>query len=241
VKRFFLLILTVVCGLTVTAHAMDAEELIANNIEAMGGLENLQAIQTMKTTGKMIVPGMEFPFDTYHQRPNSLRIESDIQGMSFVQAYDGAGGWQINPMAGAMKPQRMTEQELKGFRIQADMDGVLVDYAAKGYSVEYIGTAEVDGAEVHQLNLDTGDNIVMEMFFDAEYFIVIKVTTRSTEEGAEFEQDTFLSDYKEVGSIMMAHSMENRMNGQVVNSIMIEAVEVNLELDSGIFAFPDEE
>ncbi|MFH1845428.1 MAG: hypothetical protein ABIF77_19765 [bacterium] len=240
-KRFILLMLTVVCGLAVTAQAMDADELIAKNIEAMGGLENLQAIETMKTTGKMIVPGMEFPFDTYHMRPSSLRIESDIQGMSFVQAFDGEGGWQINPMAGAMKPQRMTERELKGFRIQADMDGVLVDHEAKGYTVEYLGTTEIEGAEVHQLKLDTGDDIVMDMFFDAEYFIVIKVTTRSTEEGAEFEQDTFLSDYKDVGGVLMAHSMENKMNGQVVNSIMIEAVEVNPELDSSIFAFPEEE
>ncbi len=38
-----------------------------------------------------------------------------------------------------------SEMEEMSFKIQSDMDGILVDYAKKGYTVEYIGEADVEG------------------------------------------------------------------------------------------------
>ena len=240
-KASLLLIPALVLCAAAPAVAMDADELIAKSIEATGGLDKIQAVKTMKTTGKILMMGMEFPFVTYHARPAKIRIESNIQGMDFVQAYDGEVGWMINPMTGSQDPQKMPESQTKSFKLNADLDGVLVDYEKKGYTVEYIGTDEVEGTAVHHMKLDTNDNIIMELYFDAEYFLAIKVTTKGTEEGQEFESETYFSDFKEAGDRVTAHSIETRMGGQTVNQIMIEAIEFGLEIDDSIFPMPEVE
>ena len=40
-----------------SAHAMTADELVAKNIAARGGMESLQAIKSLRLEGKLIVDG----------------------------------------------------------------------------------------------------------------------------------------------------------------------------------------
>ena len=126
-------------------QAMDADELIAKNIEATGGKEKIESIQSAKIIGKFMTQGMEFPFSMTQKRPNLLRIEAEAMGMTIVQAFDGTAGWSINPMMGSTDPQPMGDFENKSFEMQADMDGGLMNYADKGYTVEYLGEEDVEG------------------------------------------------------------------------------------------------
>ena len=221
--------------------AMDADELVAKAIEASGGEKAMKAVNSLKTTGKFMTSGMEFPFSTYHVRPSMMRIEAEVMGATMIQAYDGETGWSINPMTGTSEPQKMSPMEMKGFKLQADMDGVLIDWKKKGYTIKYIGTDDVEGTEAHQLKLDTNDGIVMDMYFDSEYFLLLKVHTKITEGENEHESDTYMSDYKEVGDLVSAHAIETRMGEQVVNQILLETVEMGVEVDTSIFAMPEKQ
>ncbi len=179
-KKSFALALTVILSLLFlsgAALAMDADELIAKSIEATGGKDKITSVKTMTAKGKAMAQGMEFPFEMKQARPNLLRLDVTVMGMQMIQAFDGEKGWTINPMTGNPDPQPMGELENKGFKIQADLDGLLVDYQDKGYTVEYVGEAEVEGTEVYQLKLDTHDDIVIDLFFDKEYFLPIKSST----------------------------------------------------------------
>jgi len=237
-KISHVIILILIVAVSGPVLAMDADELIAKAIEAQGGKEKIQSIKTMKTTGKFMAGGMEFPFTTLHSRPDNIRIESEVMGATMVQAYDGENGWMINPMMGSTDPQKMPPIQAKAFKLQADMDGPLIDWKKKGYTVEYIGTDDVEGTEVHHLKLDTNEKMVMDIYFDAEYFLSLKIRTTSSEEGSEFENDTFYSDYKEVDGMVMAHAIENQMGGQTVSEILIETVAFGVEVDPTIFAMP---
>jgi outer membrane lipoprotein-sorting protein len=239
VKRLSLLATLAVALLVgAAAAAMTAEELIAKSIEATGGLEKIQGVKTIKTTGKFMMGGMEFPFTMYQKRPNLLRVEADIQGMQLIQAWNGESGWAINPMTGSKEPQDMSGMEAKGFKYQADMDGVLVGWKDKGYEVEYVGEDEVEGTPVHHLKLDTKDDMIFHMYFDAEYFLPIKQTAWIKMEEREVEQDTYMSDYKEVGGLVVAHAIESRVGGQVANQIMLETVEYDVPVEDAVFVKP---
>jgi hypothetical protein len=240
-KISHVIILTLIVTLSGPVLAMDADELIAKAIEAQGGKEKIQSIKTMKTTGKFMAGGMEFPFTTFHSRPLNIRIQSEVMGATMVQAFDGETGWMINPMMGSTDPQKMPPIQAKAFKLQADMDGPLIDWKKKGYTVEYIGTDDVEGTEVHHLKLDTNENIILDIYFDAEYFLSLKVRTASTEEGSEFEQDTFFSDYKDIDGMLVAHSIENQMGGQTVSEILIETVAFGVEVDPTGFTMPEVE
>ncbi len=239
-KKFCLFIIAALGFAAITPiFAMDADELIAKAIEASGGKEKIQSIKSMQTTGKFMAGGMEFPFTTYHLRPNMMKIEADVMGATMIQCYDGKQGWSINPMTGSSDPQKMPPLQEKAFALQADMDGPLFDWKEKGYTVEYVGTDDVEGTEVHHLKVDTKQDILMDMYFDSEYYLPLKIHTKVTDEGAQYDSDTFFSDYKEVEGMMVAHSVETRMGGQTANTILIETVTFGAEVDPATFVMPE--
>ena len=220
------------------AAAMDADELIAKHIEAIGGAAKLKAVQTQQATGKFMTQGMEIPFTMSHKRPNLLRIEAQVMGMTMIQCYDGEKGWSINPMTGSPDAQPMGEMEEKSFKLQADMDGLLMDWKAKGYTVAYLGTDDVEGTPAHKLSLDTGEGMVFEYWFDPEYFLVLKQNSKVTHEGSEFESQTYMSDYQDVDGFMVPFAVENRMGDQVMNQIMLESVAHDVPVDATVFVMP---
>jgi hypothetical protein len=91
----------------VPASAQTLDEVLAKNLKAKGGLDKIKAVQTIRATGTMTVgPGMEAPFVLEEKRPNMMRLEFTLQGMTGVQAYDGKVGWQLMPFQGRWTPNR---------------------------------------------------------------------------------------------------------------------------------------
>jgi hypothetical protein len=63
--------------------------------------------------------------------------------------------------------------------------------------------------------------------------------TTTTVQGVEMEIETIFSDYKEVGDLMMAHSIENRPKGQPGGqTITIQSVETDADMSDVQFSMP---
>jgi len=232
-------LLALVTIFPLAVQAMDADELIAKSIEASGGMEKLQAVDTAKFTGKFLAQGMEFPFTMTQKRPGMMRIDAEIMGSTMVQCFAGGKGWTINPMTGSTVAQPMSEIEEVSFKLQSDMDGILVDYAKKGYTVEYIGEEDVEGTPTYQLKVDTNTGIVLNMFFEKEYFLNIKTSNKVTLDEKEFETQTFMSDFQEVEGLTMPFAIETRSGDAVMNQIMIEKAEFGIEVEESLFEMPE--
>ena len=52
--------------------------------------------------------------------------------------------------------------------------------------------------------------------------------------------EMLMSDYKEVEGLMIAHTMEQKMNGQSQAVIKIDKVELNPKLEKSVFSLPAE-
>ncbi len=104
------------------AASQTADELIAKNIEARGGLEKIQAIQTMRLTGTLTVGDAAMPSVLEVKRPNKTRWEFTLRSQMAVQAYDGTTAWAIAPFAG--KPERRMSGGSNHWSF-GDMDGTL--------------------------------------------------------------------------------------------------------------------
>src|SRR5438270_11560493 len=99
VRRCFIALL-LGCA-AVPASAQDAQTLINKNLEARGGAAALDAIKNVSFQGRIIQPG-DFELDYKETRarlPTSTadRVVVSLQGLDIIQAYDGQGGWKINP------------------------------------------------------------------------------------------------------------------------------------------------
>ena len=235
-----LTLLALLAPLTPTASAQTADELIAKNIEAKGGLAKIKAVKSMRATGKMIGgPGMEFPFVMMNKRPKSTRMEFTFQGMTVMQVYDGKTAWMSMPFMGKKEPEVMPPDESKMIEEQADFDGPLMDYKEKGHTVELLGKEQVEGADAFKLKVTLKGGDVRTIYLDAETFLEIKVEAKRMVRGSEIEGESLLSDYKEVGGMMMAHVIDSGSKGSPQRQkIVVEKVELNPVIADSLFVMP---
>lgn len=240
-SRKTLLSLCAVAFLAVSAFGQTADEILEKNLKAMGGKDKIKSLQSMRITGTMKMGPMEAPFTITKMRPANSRMDFTIQGMTGTQAYDGTTGWSLIPFGGNKDPQKMTEEQVKDVRADADFDGPTFDYKAKGNKVEYVGKEDVEGTPAYKLHVTTKDGKESNDYFDAETYLMIRSDGVRNIQGQDLEVVTTYSDYKTVDGITIAHSMENHvkgkesMGGQALN---ITKIDLNPKVEKGFFAMP---
>ena len=221
------------------AQAMTVDELIARHIEARGGMKALSAVKTMRLYGKYNpAGGQDIWFSQLVARPGLLRSEYGMQGMTAVTAYDGKGAWQISPFQGRKDPFRMSPEDLPAQEDQADIEGPLVNYKAKGHKVEYLGTEDVDGTEAHKLQVTRKNGGTTVIYLDPDYFLEIREHNRRVVRGVVQEDETDLGDYEKVSGIVVPFSYESGQPGQPKIPSVVEKVEFDVPADTALFAFP---
>jgi outer membrane lipoprotein-sorting protein len=222
------------------ASAQTLDEILAKNATARGGLDKLKAVQTMRLTGTLTVgPGMEAPFVLEQKRPNLMRMEFTLQGMTGIQAFDGKSGWQLMPFSGRKDPEPMPEDQLKQVQEQADFDGPLIDAKAKGNTVELVGKEKVEGSDAYKLKLTLKNGDIRYMYLDADSYLEIRSEGKTTIRGTEVEGEGTVGDYKEVAGLMVPHAMESGQKGSPQKMKMtISKVELNVPLDDARFKMP---
>lgn len=229
--------------LSLPAAAQTLDEVLAKNFAARGGKEKIQAVQSARITGKMLVgPGMEAPVVMEWKAPNRVRVEFVVQGQTGVQAYDGTTAWMHMPFMGKAEPEQMPAEAARDMEQQADFAGPLFDYAAKGHQVELVGKADVEGTEAYQLRVTLKNGDVIHEYIDAESFLTIKTEGKSKRGDQEIETETAIANYREVDGLVLPHSMETKMKnapaGMPGQSITIDKYELGVEIDDGRFAMP---
>jgi outer membrane lipoprotein-sorting protein len=223
------------------AHAQTADEIIAANTKAKGGLEKMKAMSSIKMSGKMSMGPIEAPFTIQKARPENVRMDFTIQGMTGTQAYDGKTGWMLMPFAGKTTPEKLSEDMLKDIVDEADFDGPMIDYKAKGHKVEYLGKEELEGTPVHKLKMTKKNGDESIIYIDADSSLEIKMTSKRKVQGQEVEFETTIGDYKEVEGFMMPFSVSSKAKGVqgMGQSITLEKIEVNPKLDPVMFKMPE--
>ncbi|MFQ5640190.1 MAG: outer membrane lipoprotein carrier protein LolA [bacterium] len=239
---FFILCLAAV------SFAQSADEIIQKHIEAQGGLDKLQAIKSIKMSGKMTMEGpggmaMEGQIIRQQKRPHFVRMDIRFQGQAMVQAYDGENAWHIIPFMGDPTPQPMPEDQAKQLIHDSDLDGPFVDYKAKGHKIEFVGKEDVEGTETYKLKVTLKDGDTFTSFLDSEYYLELKriVKQKDRRSGNEIEAETFMSDFKEVNGVMMPHAVKIKGSGPGTINFIVDSMEVNVEMDESVFKMPAEE
>src|SRR4029453_12335692 len=217
------------------------DELISKNIEAKGGAAALRDLQTVRFTGKLLVQEgqIQLSYMQIKKRPDESRTEASLQGMTQVEAYDGKEGWRVSPFFGRRDPERMSADDVKALVEDAELDGPLVDWQAKGNTVEYLGTEDVDGTPAHKLKVTRKNGDVSFVYLDPDHFLDIRVLTQRTRPGPYEEEQTGLGDYEKAGGVFVPTSIEfGRKGAPDKQRIIIDKVEANVPVDDTIFHFP---
>ena len=222
-----------------SASAQTADEIIAKYIAKIGGMEKIQAVKTMRVTGKFIGGGgFEAVTVDESKRPNMQRSEFRLQGMTGITAFDGKTGWKIVPWQGKKDAESLSEEEIEPY-MESDFDDALINYKQKKIRVEYVGLDDFEGTDAYKLKVTYPTGTVKHYFMDTDYYVPIKIETKRMVRGAEVEFETILGDYKEVGGVYYPHSIENGVKGNPNRSeVVFEKVEINIPLDDSRFVRP---
>ncbi len=243
------LILLTLTGLLIlpASHAqspsptLTVEDLVAKNVQAKGGEAALNAIQTIRFQGRMLVNQgqVELNYTQAKKRPGKVRTDAVLQGMTLVQAFDAASGWKISPFGGRKDPEKMSGDEAKSLVEDAEIGGPLEDWKAGGKTVTYLGTEDVEGTPAHKLKVVRKNGDITYVYLDPDHFLEIREVTQRTEQGAKVEVETDLGDYEKVNEVYFPFSLESGNKGSTVKQkIIIEKAEANIPVDDATFGFP---
>jgi outer membrane lipoprotein-sorting protein len=230
-------------GLALLANplpAQTADEIIAKYLTTVGGMDKIQAVTTLRRTGKFTGGGgFEARVVQESKRPTKVRQEFSFQGMTGINAYDGKTGWKIEPWQGKKDAEALSEEEMKQIVEDADFDEPLVNYRQKGNKVEFVGTEQVEGTDVFKLKVTLASGDVRYYYMDTDYYVPIKIEMKRMIRGAEQESETTLGDYKAVAGWYLPYSIETARKGSdETQKITFEKIEANVPIDDGRFAKP---
>jgi hypothetical protein len=233
-------VLIVVCCLGLFSYSQTADELVAKNIQARGGMEKMKAIKNFRITAKFEGSGgFTASVGQENARPNLIRETFSLQGMTAVQAYDGAFGWQIQPFGGKKDPELLGEDDLRDLLLDADFDGPLVDYKEKGSTVEYLGHDTVDGDDTLRLKVTLKNGDLIYDYLDPDTFIEIRREIQQFIRGSVRDRVMGLGSYKPVAGVMFPFSIsQGPKNNPDAQTTTVQKMEVNVVIDPADFGLP---
>jgi hypothetical protein len=220
--------------------AQTADDIVSKYIKTVGGTDKIAAISSLRRSGKYTGDGgFEAAVLEENKRPNLVRQEFSLQGMTGVRAYDGRSGWKIQPWQGKKDPEPLGEEEMKGIVEDSDFDGPLVNYRQKGNKVEFVGMEPVEGTDAYKLKVTMANGDVRYYFMDTDYYVPIKIEMKRMIRGAEQEFEASLGDYKEVNGWYLPFSVESNVKGSPFkDKVTYSKIEANVPIAQVRFVAP---
>jgi cytochrome oxidase Cu insertion factor (SCO1/SenC/PrrC family) len=182
---------------------------------------------------------VQLPFTMDLARPNRSRIEVQFQGQTAVQVYDGKEGWKLRPFLGRLDVEPYTDEELRTAAMQDQLDGILIDYAAKGSRLQLVKTEKVDGRDADQIKVTLANGTIRNVWVDRQSGLEVKIDGTRTLDGRPHTVWTLFRDYRSVDGRMISHRLETVVDGvSGSETIAIDRVIINPPLAEARFARP---
>ncbi len=197
-------------------------------------------LQSLYAEGRTLVGGETIGFRLWAARPNRLRVESASPVRRVAQVHDGRHEPFIShsDVEGG-RPLRMAPEERKDFLANADFDGPLVDFALKGYTVDYAGEETIGGRRATKLLVMSPHDDVMFYWLDVETHEVVQRRVYRTQQEQRVFIDTLFGDFRRVGGTLQPHRIETRVGERTLYVIEIERMVANAaEVRDERFAVP---
>jgi outer membrane lipoprotein-sorting protein len=199
------------------------------NAEVAAASANLEA-------GKQI----QLPFKLDLKRPNQTRLEIEFDGKTAVQVFDGKQGWKYRPFLNRSDAEPFTADEASAEASRGDLDGPLIDYAAKGTKVELEGADLVEAQPAYRLKVTPKSGAVKHVWIDAKTFLDVKVEgIPKRMDGKMHPVYVYQRDFRSVQGVMIPFLLETAVDGYPeTHKLLVEKAAVNPSFDAGAFSKP---
>ncbi len=240
--RTTITLLTLSCtALTILTAAPAAgstvDEVITKHIEARGGAEAWDAVQTLKVTGSYTAFSKIGSFTLHRKRDNKFHLDHVLGDKPVEIGFDGEVAWWVNLWNGIPWAQTIPGLDRAVLMQDVDFESPFFHYREKGYIVEFQGEDQLDGQSVLKLLLTRPDESIETWYLDPESYLEVAYDAQGSDFGSPFPQRAYFEDFRQVGGLVMPHFIEKQWYTR--DRIMeVEKVEINVEIEDTIFSMP---
>lgn len=216
-----------------TSMAQTADEIISKHVEAIGGKDKISQVKSLYMETAISIMGNDVPSTAYLLEGKGFKTEMEFNGSKIINAFTDKSGWMVNAMAGASTPQPMADPMYQAGKNALYAEGILPDYAAKGYKVELVGKED----SAYKLKATNGTNEAF-YYIDPTTYYVTKTVMKGDMMGQPVDITTTFSDYKKTDFGLTIPFSSLTDMGAFSFPAKVTKVEVNKEIDPTIFEMP---
>ena len=222
--------------LAAPSPATTVEEVIEKHVEARGGRDAWNAIETMKLTGDFTAFSKVAPFTLHRKRDDKYHLDHMLGDKPVTIGFDGEVAWWINLWFDTEWPLKIGGPDRVVLDQNLDFASPFFDWQARGYRVELLGEGDLDGQKAIRIQLLRGD-AEETWYLDPETYLELGFDAQGSDFGNPMPQRTYFDDFREVGGVMIPHFVEAQWYTR--DRIMeVADVELNVEVDDAMFAYP---
>jgi hypothetical protein len=222
---------------------LTAAQIAERNAQARGGVKAWRAIQSIQISGLLDAGGSNnarLPYTLQMKRPHYQRVAIEFQGQTALQVYDGSNGWKLRPFLNRNDVEPFSDEEQQRLAHQDDLEGPLIDYAAKGSTLELEGAEMIEGKANYRLKLSMKDGYVRHIWVDGATFLESKIEGNPRRlDGQMRRVENYLRDYRKVDNVLIPFVSESKVEtAQQPRKMTVDKVVLNPPLEDSLFGKP---
>lgn len=242
-------------------HAQTVDDVIDKYLEAIGGVEKISAIKSIKITGNQDDGDLNNSFTIFIKKPLLFKMETEVDEVSVIEACNENTAWTINPFEGKTKARKLNVDELADLHERIEIiDPPFLNYKDKGNKVVLSGKENMDGKEVYKILLTRIDGAKDYYCFDGKTHLLCKKITKKTVSGKEEITERIYDDYRKTDGYFFPYFMVLKVSGEKkvvaattddddesaeeeevnIAKTFVSNIELNISLEDSIFSMPSE-
>ena len=213
------------------AGGRTADEIIEKHIRAKGGLDKLDAIQSIYMEGIIKCMGIA----------SFIKMVA-LQNLLTPAAFDLQ--WLITDQQNCLQaPEHfntntvLLNELMVAMQTEFFLAPSLINHLAKGSTVVLIGNDVIEGITCYKLKLTSKEGKIIFYWINKDDFIIVQSSFENSETVADRKESilTRYYNYKPADEILFAHSIAIQMNGLKENNaveILINTIKINLPVQA---------
>ena len=230
--------LSVITLCAASVSAQTADELIEKNIEARGGALRLEAISAVRIVRTYGTFGGNIPVTITKKRSGLYRTDQAMAGRpTVIRGLDASGAWES---IDGKVTRRPADQEAELREFDADFDGMLVNYKAKGHTVTLAGREKTGGVDTYKLTVTLKSGAVRHVYLDATTFLERKHVGTMTLPSGKVPLVITFADWRDVNGVKFPFAIDEERDSYPPQTFAIytERIELNPAVEDQFFAMP---
>lgn len=212
-----------------------AEDLLAKALQASGGKERFESIESFHQEGQISIPGQNIAGEARVWWKNGdFYTEHQMVGIGLIQAgKQGDVVWSRDPIHGL--------RQLEGREAeQAQWEGSLslvADWDKHFGQARTTAERIVDGRKVYDVTLSNEGGAAIVMGFDAETGLQVQQSFTNATPGGDIPVTLTFEDYREVDGVRLSHRQVIEMSlARLIQDVT--KIEFGVAVDESRFAMP---